>query len=210
MGVRKNHTMRHFKRKSTPKVKGGRALRKNNHRLTPNHWNTEQENVIIDVEKPEKGYKHFLKQRDILQFIELIPNWGELSKGLDAIVLISGGNDCDGYYNNNGVICISAWEREQDVLLSKPYYEAHKELFDRLDIKVTEEDGNFFCEFSVEQIKAYQLLHILLHELGHHYDRMNTKSKWTSARGENYAEQFAFEKEEQMWLDYQNSFNVVF
>ncbi len=176
--------MRHFKRKSTPKVKDGRTLKKNNHKLTPNYWNTKQENTIIDVEKPGRRYKHFLKKRDILQFIELIPNWNELSKGLDAIVLISGGNDCDGYYNNNGIICISAWEREQDVLLSKPYYEAHKELFDRLGIKVTEENSNFFCEFSVEQIKAYQLLHIFLHELGHHHDRMKTKSKRGCTRGE--------------------------
>lgn len=202
--------MRHQNRKTTPKVKGGIALRKNNHKLTSNYWNTEQDAVIIDSEKPGKGYKHFLKKRDVLQFIDLIPNWDKLSESLDAIVLVEGMDDCDGYYNNNGVVCISAWEKEQDVYYSKAYYYDHEELFNRLKVKATEENNGFYCEFTADQIKAYQLLHILLHELGHHYDRINTKSKYISSRGEDYAEQFAFKYEEQMWLDYQDAFGVVF
>ncbi|MEZ4884245.1 MAG: hypothetical protein R3E32_05850 [Chitinophagales bacterium] len=92
----------------------------------------------------------------------------------------------------------------------KHNYQAHKELFDRLGIKATEQKNGVFCEFATDQIKAYQLLHILLHELGHHYDRIKTKSKRKAPRGENLAENFAFEYEEQMWLDYQNAFGVVF
>ena len=74
-------------RKTTPKVAGGKALRKNNHKQTPNYWNTTQGEVQIDSEKAGKGYKHFLKKRDILKFIKIIPNWEIYSDGLDAIVL---------------------------------------------------------------------------------------------------------------------------
>ncbi len=49
-------------RKTTPKVAGGKPLRKNNHEVTPNYWNTTQDEVQIDSEKPGKGYKHFLKK----------------------------------------------------------------------------------------------------------------------------------------------------
>jgi len=202
--------MRHQKIKTTPRVKNGSVHKKNNHNLTPNYWNTTQSNVIVDVEKPGKGYKHFLKKKDIIQFIEIIPNWAELSEGLDAIVLINGRWSADGYYSYSGVIEISAWEKEQDIFLNDKYYLDHQSIFDRLGVIATKKENGYFCEFNPEQIKAYQLLHILLHELGHHHDRMNTKSKRVCARGEDYAENYAFEYEKKMWMDYQNTFQVVF
>ena len=197
-------------RKSTPKVFDGSVLKKNNHRLTPNYWNRVQSDVIIDVEKPGKGYKHFLKKKDVILFLELIPNWQEISKGLDAIVLANSGIDCDGYYNNDGVICISAWEKDKDIWVGQSYFKAHKALFERLGVRVSQEGDDYFCEFTEEQIKAYQLLHILLHELGHHVDRMSTKSEYTASRGEHFAEVFAFDFEAQIWVAYQNVFKVVF
>ena len=75
-------------------------------------------------------------------------------------------------------------------------------------ISTKQEDG-VFCEFTIDQIKAYQLLHILLHELGHHYDRIKTKSKFKSSRGEKYAEDFAYINEAEIWKIYQEEFNVV-
>jgi len=198
------------KRKTTPKVIGGQVLRKNNHKQTPNYWNSQQKEVQIDVEKPGKGYKHFLKKRDIIKFIEIIPNWNIYAEDLDAIVLENGNTYHDGIYNNNGVICISAWEKEMDITINNHYFSAHKELFDRLRVKYKQTGNDFYCEFNAQQIKAFQLLHILLHELGHHYDRIKTKSKMRSSRGENFAEQFAFEKEAQMWQKYEEEFNVVF
>jgi len=201
---------RSINRKTTPKVKGGKPLRKNNHELTPNYWNTTQSEIQIDVQKPGKGYKHFLKKRDIIRFIELIPNWIELSQHLDAIVLENGDTDYDGIYNNDGVICISAWERRQDVLLNKNYFKEHFGLFNRLGVKYKEVRNGVFCEFNIEQIKAYQLLHVLFHELGHHYDRIKTKSKYKSSRGEGYAESFAYINEKEIWIKYQEEFSVVF
>ena len=202
--------IRNTNRKSTPRVIGGVVLRKNNHKKTPNYWNTKQQDVIIDIEKPGKGYKHFLKKKDVLKFIEIIPNWAEISKDLDAIVLASSDIDCDGYYNNDGVVCISAWEKEMDIWLDEQYYKNHQSLFERLGVKITQEGKHFFCEFNEDQIKAYQLLHILLHELGHHVDRIKTKSKITAARGEKFAEDYAFEHEKIIWKTYQEQFNIVF
>ena len=202
---------KNINRKSTPKVIGGVVLRKNNHKKTANYWNTFQKDVIIDIEKPGKGYKHFLKKRDVLKFIEIIPNWGEISKYLDAIVLASSDIGCDGYYNNDGVICISAWEKEMDIWVKEHFYNDHQKLFSRLGVKTTEKENNiFYCEFNEDQIKAYQLLHILLHELGHHVDRIKTKSKITAARGERFAEDYAFKYEKIIWKKYQETFNVIF
>ncbi|MDF1697573.1 MAG: hypothetical protein P1U56_17140 [Saprospiraceae bacterium] len=203
--------MKHrINRKTTPKVAGGMPQRKNNHKLTPNYWNSSQDSIQIDEEKPGKGYKHFLKKKDVLRFIKLIPNWNIVSQHLNAIVLANGQLDVDGLYFNNGVICISAWEKEQDVLINSEYFKAHEELFNRLGVRAAKRQNNYFCEFTVDQIKAFQLLHILLHELGHHFDRIKTKSKRRSSRGEQFAEDFAFINEAEIWKSYQEEFNVVF
>lgn len=58
------------------------------------------------------------------------------------------------------------------------------------------------CYFTETQIKAYQLLHILLHEIGHHHDRITTKGKIKTARGENYAENYAEKYEKIIWDKY--------
>ena len=202
--------MKHLNRKSAPRVLGGSSIRKKSHATTPSYWNTKQEEVVIDVQKAGQGYKHFLKKRDITKFVNLIPNWKELSFGLDAIVLTSGGFDYDGIYDNNGVICIAAWEKKLDITMNADYYKEHKELFERLGIRSRKIQDGYCCEFNVDQIRAFQLLHILLHELGHHVDRMKTKSKNQAARGERFAETFAFEHEKQMLVKYQDAFGVIF
>ena len=66
-----------FARRTATRIKKGTAQKKNGHTLTPNYWNTYQDDIQIDIENPGKGYKHFLKKRDIKQFLEILPNRGE-------------------------------------------------------------------------------------------------------------------------------------
>lgn len=189
---------------------GGKPLRKNNHSLTPNYWNTVQKEVNIDSIKPGKGFKHFLKKKDIIQFIEIIPNWDIYSEDLNAILLDEGDLNIDGIYYYEGVISLSAWPIERDIQVNKSYYADHKALFKRLGVNAIKRQDHYYLEFNEDQIKAFQLLHILLHELGHHYDRIKTKSRLSSVRGEQFAEDFAFENEEKMWHRYEETFGVVF
>ena len=65
------------------------------------------------------------------------------------------------------------------------------------------------CEFSEAQVRAYQLLHILLHELGHHHDRLTTKPCGKPNRGESYAEAYALRHEAVIWGRYQETFGVL-
>lgn len=48
---------------------------------------------------------------------------------------------------------------------------------------------------------GFQLLHVLPHELGHHRDRMTTRSRISAARGEPFAERYANEVFERLWPD---------
>jgi hypothetical protein len=64
----------------------------------------------MDIEKPGKGYTHFLKKRDIVQFLEILPHWEEIENEFDAVLLAQGGGP-DGWYLN-GVVGICAWDKD--------------------------------------------------------------------------------------------------
>jgi len=201
--------MANFNRRQTPKVKDGRVQKKNRHALTPNYWSHAPKVPVIDKERPGQGYKHFLRRPDILTFISILPEWDELSKGLRAVILAQGGDGYDGSYYHKGVVEICAWPREKWVEANKDWYSKHQELLQRLEIVCEKlQNGLMLCKFNVSQIRAYQLLHIFLHELGHHHDQMTTRSKWRPARGENYAETYAFAYEQEIWQRYILTFGL--
>jgi hypothetical protein len=56
------------------------------------------------------SYRHLLKRRDVECFLEIVPDWHELSTGLNAIVLAPHG-DCMGWHEP-GVVHVCAWEEE--------------------------------------------------------------------------------------------------
>lgn len=195
-------------RKTTPKVKDGRVQKKNRHDLTPNYWNIRQEQLQFDIQKPGKGYKHFLKKRDIVQFLEILPNWEELQIELDAVILAEGGGT-DGWYTN-GVLAICAWEKDKTVSMNTGYFEDHKDIFDRLNVEYEVKTSGVICYFTEAQIIAYQLLHIFLHELGHHHDRISTKYRNDNApRGERYAEDYALKYEQIIWNRFFETFQMT-
>ena len=99
---------RPFNRKTSPKVIGGLVQRKNNHKPTA------AEGYVVDRIRPGKGYKHVVSKKDIHDFTDLIPDWGEISVGIESIILDSGDEFTDGYYRHynregTGVIWLSAW-----------------------------------------------------------------------------------------------------
>lgn len=197
-----------FYRRTAPKVTDGKVQKKNRHTPTPNYWNAPQRVPVIDKERSGRGYRHLLSRRHILEFIEIVPEWNELSIGLDAVLLARGDFDCDGWYDN-GVVGICAWSRDFWTEVSDAYFQEHEEVFSRLGVK-SERRGRFhICEFTEMTARAYQLLHIFLHELGHHHDRMTTKCKVRAGRGESYAEEWAFKFEKRVWDSYLKKFDLA-
>lgn len=151
-------------RKTTPKVKEGRVQKKNRHALTPNYWNTRQTTLKIDIENPGKGYKHFLKMRDIIKFLELLPHWEEIEIEFDAILLAQGGGP-DGWYNN-GVIGICAWDKNMTCSFGKDYFNAHKNLFERLGVKYEIKKDGVVCFFDENQRQTLEAIALLTPYIG--------------------------------------------
>jgi hypothetical protein len=188
---------------------GGRALRKNNWEPTPNaYWGLPQ--ITIERERPGSGHRHLLTKRDIMRFIALLPDWEELSEGLTTIVLAPGRWGADGW-STPGVVALCAWPRELWECVERQFYDEHEALFGRLGVeveRVRDGWGGYQLKWTESQARAYQLIHVLLHEFGHHHDRITTRSKWDAARGEGYAERYALRYEERIWNDYLKAFGL--
>jgi hypothetical protein len=192
-------------RKTSPKVIGGKPQRKNNWDRTPTYYNTAQPAPVIDRKRPGAGYRHLLKQKDILDFIGILPDWNELSKGLNAIVLAPGDPWIYGYHRR-GVIHICAWDKELWLTLSTNGYKQEREFLEKAGVPTEKQKDEFLCQFTESTARAHQLLATLLHELGHHHDRMTTESKSAPSRGESYAEEYARNYAEQIWERYIETF----
>lgn len=200
--------MRHLNRKVTPRVKNGKVQRKNRATETPTIWNTPQDMPRIQRERAGPLHRHVLLKRDIEQFITVLPQWKELAVGLNAVFLAAGDDGADGWHRP-GVVAICAWPRKLWIETPECYYKEHRDIFDRLMVPCVKKDREWVCQFNENQVRAYQLLHIFLHELGHHHDRMTTKSKVRSSRGEGFAEKYARENERLIWDRYLRVFPLI-
>jgi hypothetical protein len=188
------------RRKVSPKVRDGAVQKKNN--LQP----TAGLGYVLARESPARGHRHVVTKRDIRLLTSIIPNWHSLSEGVESIILTSSG-DHDGRYQffhreKTGSIEIPAWEGDLWKVLTPEYVEEHAEVFALLGVASEEHPEGTECRFTLQQAKGFLLLHVFLHELGHHVDRIETKGQRASRRGEPFAENYANELCSVIWPAY--------
>ncbi len=191
-----------FNRKTAPKVRDGRTQKKNRH--APTRLNS----LGVGLERPSRGYRHVTSRQDIWKFLRLLPQWKRVSTDLDLIFLMSGSDEYDGYYEypHWPSIALSAWPED---LITRPldaYYAQHREIFATLGVRCEMEKDEMVCQFTEESARAYQLLHIFLHELGHHEYRI-TKGRGKSGGSELYAENYAIHWQKRIWKKYCEAFS---
>lgn len=191
-------------RKSAMRVRDGRVQKKQRTAITPHYLTHVMPSLVVDRRKPGAGYRHVVTRTDVWKFVSLLPDWDELKKGLDAIVLDCGGGRM-GWYRP-GVVAICAWDCE--IIWDNCYshfFEAHREVFDKLEIEYSQDDG-IRIDFTAGSARAFLLVHVLVHELGHHRDLMTTRSRRGVCRGEGYAEAYARRNEDEIILRYRQAF----
>jgi hypothetical protein len=66
----------------------------------------------------------------------------------------------------------------------------------------------YLAEFNETTVQAFLLVHVLLHELGHHHDRMTSPRQRNTTRGERYAEEYARRYEKRIWSAYRQVFKL--
>ena len=191
--------MRYRSRKTTPKVRGGKVQRKNRTDLSPDIFPWEPGNPTIWRQRPGEGYRHLLRIKDVENFLALLPDWAELSAGLRGVLIAEGEDDCMGWHNP-GIVAICAWSREIAGYWTSDFVDEHRSVLQRLGVPLEPTDqDDYYVAWTETSARGFQLMHILLHELGHHHDRMTTRNQQRAGRGEDYAEQYALRYAERIW-----------
>jgi hypothetical protein len=175
---------------SSPRVKSGNQYRSERSVPAPPDHNVPRGQPEIYRKHPGQGCCHVLMNRDIRRFVSILPDWGNLSIGLNAIIPAPARPNCDGYHRS-GLVAICAQSRLFSHLVPEQYAQAHRDVFERLGVPIERAACGYVLNYTRSTLRAFQLLHIFLHELGHHHDRMATGSRRRASRGERYAEIFA-------------------
>ena len=197
-----------YPRKTTPRVRDGKVQRKNRWRPTRNCYNVSQPVPVIDRQKPGWGYRHLVRKEHLRRFIRLIPEWDTLSIGLNVLILAQGCDDALGWHMP-GRVALCAWER--DIVMPgvyRSFCREHNGIFEKLGVQCLRFSDGWEIQFNENTARAFQLIHVFIHELGHHHDRMTTRSKRRTARGERYAETYARQYEDILVARYRNEFGL--
>jgi hypothetical protein len=193
-----------FNRRTATKVKDGRVQRKNRHRPTGHSG------YVLDRESPGRGFCHVLSKRDVQAFIDIISDWERYSERLERIVLSSRSDSLDGAYEfyhreETGAIFLHAWRDDLWTELLFSYFDSHQHIFSALGVSYDRSEKWVACRFTKAQARAFMLLHVFMHELGHHFDHIHQKHL-DSSKGEDYAERFANSRFEQLFPAYIRTF----
>jgi hypothetical protein len=194
-----------YNRKTSPKVIGGLVQRKNN------HTRTARIGYVVDRRRAGRGYRHVLKKKDIHDFTDVIPDWAMISKGIESIILDSCDGLVDGLYRHydhegTGIIWLSAWPESMWVEFNPEYFHEHQWFFDKLGITYEQKGEDWCCYFTEPQARAFMLLHVFLHELGHHVDKLRSRKQNEMRGGEEFAETYANEMFKKIWPAYVSKF----
>lgn len=65
------------------------------------------------------------------------------------------------------------------------FFQHHRHIFEALQVPYEIKTNEVICRFTVAQARAFSLLHVFLHELGHHQD-------WLRRRGPGLPDKEAF------------------
>lgn len=195
-------------RKSEQTVKRGRFSKTENQRYTPGAEILAGTSVVLERHRPGKGYRHVLRKDDVERFITLLPDWDELAIGLETVALLEGRDDIEGIYGH-GWIGICAWSRALWHQYERSFLEQPRPSILRVGVPIQDDGERLIGKWTEETIRAYQLLDVFIHELGHHHDRMTTDSQRTVARGERYAEEYATRYADAIWDAYCAEFDFV-
>ncbi len=209
-----------IRRKTTPRVKDGHVQKKDRRGTTAPDLYTQGSSLQIIRRAPGPKQVHVVDEHDVRRFLALLPDWPTLGAGIHAIVLDNDEGSFDGCYRHDGVIFLASWPEEIVREFGLAYHDAHREVFDRIGVPfdieeeppspsvvegapASEPEKFARCWFEPATARDYLLMHVFLHELGHHHDR---KRRGGGGRGEDYAEAWAMERERELWSAYRAVF----
>jgi hypothetical protein len=163
-------------RRTSTKVVDGQVTRKSRGYLSS------AAEYIIRKEPAHVGFTHVVSPNQLRKFLQIVPGWPEAAHRLHEIVLTGGSNYGFGYqtfyqHSKVGVIALCAWPKELWKPVSSAFYSEHRHVLDALGVERSRDRLPHILRFTVAQARAFSLLHVFMHELGHHRDWLRRRGR---------------------------------
>jgi hypothetical protein len=109
-----------------------------------------------------------------------------------------------------GLLCRSCWSnlREDDWGQCNYCGQSVADVYPEPDGEAELGRLRYVVKFTPETAQAFLLVHVLVHELGHHHDCMTSPRQRGTTRGEGYAEEYARRYEDVIWPAYCRVFRL--
>jgi hypothetical protein len=155
---------------------------------------TEVHGYVIEKTPAGRGYMHVVSPKQLREFIEIIPDWQMLSRHLECITLGGGSDNAGLYYpherRRTGRIWLYAWEKNLWSEVCKDWLTDHRHILDAIGATYFIKLDSAICRLTVAQARAFSLLHVFMHEVGHHRDFLRRRG-YSLPNCEWVAEEFA-------------------
>ncbi len=197
-------------RRSATRVKAGKVQKKNNYSETlyaAPVWGFPQ----IIRQRPGEGYQHILGGGGIHTFLQLLPDQSDVWNTIAGIVLAPGNTGAFGCVSRCGsqwLVEINAWPRDIWCTFSPAVYQQELYWLEKLGVPCEKQNSQYVCKFTEQTARAHQLLATLLHEIGHHHDRLSTRKQQNCGRGEPYAFEYSRKYMDQIFDSYCRTFKL--
>lgn len=196
-------------RRSATRVKSGKVQKKNNHSETlyaAPVWGFPQ----IIRQRPGEGYHHLLGTNTIHTFLQLLPDLSVVLEDIAGIVLAPGKDyfGCVSTFGSQWLVEINAWPRDNWQTFSPAGYQQELYWLEKLGVPCEKQNSQYVCKFTEHTARAHQLLATLLHEIGHHHDRLSTRKQQYCGRGEPYAFEYSRKYMDQIFDSYCRTFEL--
>lgn len=134
---------------------------------------------------------------DVRRFLALMSEWRKELDELGEVILERGHPQFDASYRFfDCTIKLQPWATLSPTWWSGHVW-GHDSILTRLNVPLEAVGDSFVCRFTRDTARAYMLLHVFMHEIGHHL--YFVRNGMTSDRSEKYAEEFALRFEGLMW-----------
>jgi len=194
------------------RIKGGRPKPKPN-RSDHLRWFPGPPGRFRVVRKPPGRQRyHPAGAEEIERFVGLIPSWEEISCDLDGVMLCAPWQeeypDTEGLYGEHAIILFS-WPRQPEERFRHSFTRQLPEVAGRLSLRERRKDRDYAVTWSPSQARAYVLLFVLLHEIGHHVDWLLCRRGRYARRGESFAEDWAADCRQRIWDCFLQAFGEI-
>jgi hypothetical protein len=191
-------------RRTATKVVNGQVTRKSRYDLTGDRG------YFIRKEPAARGFTHVVSRNQLREFLKIVPGWPEVADRLDAIVLTGGSTGYFGYHSvfrhsNLAMIALCAWEKNLWKTFGYDFYRDNRRVLDALGVDCRMDFHSVTARFTVAQARAFSLLDVFMHELGHHQDWLRRRGRGLPDK-EKIADGYAARHFEQLFPIYCEKF----